>query len=60
MLLLGKLTAYLIGIFAGIAILVPLLCITVFIMDNAAYLSEAIIDEITNLIHKIFKRNHKK
>jgi uncharacterized protein YpuA (DUF1002 family) len=55
MLLLGKT--------AGLVLLVPIICMVHFIMDNAMYLSEAIIDEITDLGSRLsqkFKRKHKK
>lgn len=63
MLLLGKIALYIAGITAGFVILIPLLCIIRFITDNAMYLSEAIIDEITDLGSRLsqkFKRKHKK
>jgi hypothetical protein len=60
MLFMGNMALYIAGITAGIVLLVPIICMTIFIMDNAAYLSEAVVDEVTDLIHKIFKRKHKK
>jgi len=63
MLLLGKIALYIAGITAGLVLLVPIICMVHFIMDNAMYLSEAIIDEITNLGSRLsqkFKRKHKK
>ncbi len=63
MLFLGKIALYIAGITAGIVILVPLICMVDFILKNALYLSEAIVDEITNLGSRLsqkFKRKHKK
>tara|TARA_R110000744_G_C19278440_1_gene553309 strand:- start:23 stop:214 length:192 start_codon:yes stop_codon:yes gene_type:complete len=63
MLLLGKIALYIAGITAGLVLLVPIICMAHFIRDNAMYLLEAIIDEITDLGSRIsqkLKRKHKK
>ena len=51
---------YIAGTAAGIALSVSLIGITYFIIDNFYYLTEAVWDEVTDLLHKPFKRNHKK
>jgi len=63
MLLLGKIMLYIAGAAATIAILIPLLCMTHFIIRNNLYLLEAIMDEILDLGSRIsqkFKRKPKK
>ena len=54
---------YIAGAAATIAILIPLLCMTHFIIRNNLYLLEAIMDEILDLGSRIsqkFKRKPKK
>ncbi len=50
---------YIAGTIAGIALSASLIGITYFIIDNFYYLTEAIWEEITDLFHKLHKRNHK-
>jgi hypothetical protein len=60
MLLLGKVAAYIAGATAILLLLVPIICITHFVIRNAMYLSDVIVDEIIRLSQSLFKRNHKK
>ncbi len=60
MLLWGEIILYIAGTTAGIILSASLIGITYFIIDNFYYLAEAVWDEVTDLLHKPFKRNHKK
>ncbi len=56
----GEIMLYIAGTTAGIALSVSLIGITYFIIDNFYYLTEAVWNEVTDLLHEPFKRNHKK
>lgn len=56
----GEIILYIAGTTAGIILSASLIGITYFIIDNFYYLTEAVWDEVTDLLHKPFKRNHKK
>jgi|TARA_R100000322_G_scaffold151774_1_gene109278 hypothetical protein len=63
MLLLGKIAAYIAGATAMLLLLIPIICITHFVMRNAMYLADVIVDEIIRLSQNLFeklKRKHKK
>jgi len=63
MLFLGKIALYIAGITAGIVILIPIICMVDFVLKNALYLSEIIVDSALdglNKLSQIFKRKHKK
>jgi hypothetical protein len=58
--LLGEIMLYIAGTIAGIALSASLIGITYFIIDNFYYLTEAVWEEVTDLSHKLHKRNYKK
>tara|TARA_R110001583_G_scaffold86387_1_gene225722 strand:+ start:273 stop:464 length:192 start_codon:yes stop_codon:yes gene_type:complete len=63
MLLLGKIALYIAGIAAGLLLLIPIVCIIAFIVRNAMYIAEILVDGIVdglNWVSQIFKRKHKK
>ena len=63
MLLLGKIAAYIAGATAMLLLLIPIIWITHFVMRNAMYLADVIVDEIIRLSQNLFeklKRKHKK
>jgi hypothetical protein len=63
MLLLGKIALYIAGIAAGLLLLIPIMCMVEFIIRNAMYLAEILVDGIVdglNWVSQLFKRKHKK
>jgi hypothetical protein len=56
MLLLGKIALYIVALTAILAMAVPIICIGDFLIRNISYLSEAVVDKLS----QIFKRKHKK
>ena len=60
MLLLGKIAAYIAGATAILLLLVPIICITHFVIRNAMYLADVIVDEIIRLSQILFDKIKRK
>jgi|TARA_R100000005_G_C4888547_1_gene136588 hypothetical protein len=60
MLLLGKIAAYIAGATAILLLLVPMICITHFVIRNAMYLADVIVDEIIRLSQILFDKIKRK
>jgi hypothetical protein len=60
MLLLGKIAAYMAGATAMLLLLIPMICITHFVIRNAMYLADVIVDEIIRLSQILFDKIKRK
>ena len=60
MLLLGKIAAYVAGATAMLLLLVPIICITHFVIRNAMYLADILVDEIIRLSQLLFDKFKRK
>jgi len=60
MLLLGKIAAYIAGATAILLLLVPMICITHFVIRNAMYLADILVDEIIRLSQILFDKIKRK
>ena len=60
MLLLGKIAAYVVGATAMLLLLVPIICITHFVIRNAMYLADILVDEALRLSQLLFDKFKRK
>tara|TARA_Y100000361_G_scaffold133655_1_gene132085 strand:- start:290 stop:478 length:189 start_codon:yes stop_codon:yes gene_type:complete len=60
MLSLGKIAAYVAGATAMLLLLVPIICITHFVIRNAMYLADILVDEIIRLSQLLFDKFKRK